>query len=403
MEILNRDSLFNALSDADFSTGQSLKQFSNPVNLSMIIKGFSEETGLITPDYTQELESVNNQPMMKSYVTKPLLYNQFVAKQGLRKAVCVNETDILLGYQYSLKIEKWNTDSNKLDQNFINNTEAPDFLDISPKKKILYTVTESKNVRFFNSETGKSIGKAVKLDLSNSSTVILDQDENRFAGRTDRQTVGIFDIESGKPQEKIHDPKMSKYLLSKDFSRIFMLKNDGSWQLKNVKSGAVEMKGTKPVAGVNFGGDGKNLMIVYADNNVEIVDLGTFKPIIKLKSVFNEIGDFSADGKHFAVSEDVNSVKIWSVKDRKPVGESIPSTKYTSFFRFSDDGSKIFVADNTKRSLQHQINIYDTKTGKNVTVPFAVSRINFTDVFPGEKRVMTINYDTGTGPIIPNL
>ena len=384
----------------DFSTGQSLKKFANPMSMNMIIKGFDNDPGSISPDYTQDLELINNQATMKGFVTKPLLYNQFVAKEGLKTIVCSDENSVLMSYKFSPKIEKWNSDSNQLNANFINNSEVPDFFDISKNKKILYTISETKNVRFFNAETGKPIGKTVKLDRSNASFVMIDKDENRFAGRIDHQTVGIFDIETGKVKEKIQDLKMSKYLLSKDFSKIFALKNDGSWELKDIKSGKVNLQGKKSVTGVNFSGDGKNLMIIYEDANVEIVDLSNFKPIIKLKSIINATGDFSESGEYFAVSEDVNLVRIWSVKERKPIGESIPSTKFTTFFRFSEDGSKIFVTDNSKQGLQHQINIFDTKTGKNVTVPFAVSRIQRTDVFPGEKRVLTVNFDTGTAPIV---
>lgn len=368
--------------------------------MSSVIRKFDEDLGPISPDYTQVLEVINNQAVMNSFVTKPLLYNQFVAKPGLQTIICSDEKAVLMSYKFSPKIEKWDTDTNSLNTNFINNVEAPEFFDITKNKKILYSISQTKNVRFFNSETGKPIGKNVKLDQANAAFVMINKDENCFAGRIDNQTVGIFNIENGKTEQKIHDMKLAKYMLSPDFSKIFVLKNDGSWQLRDVESGKVDMKGTKAVTSVRFSGDDKSLMIIYGDANVEILDLKNFKPFIKLNSIINATGDFSEDGAYFAISEDVNLIRIWSVKDKKPIGESIPSTKNTTFFRFSEDGSKIFVTDNSDQTLQNQINIFDTKTGKNVTVPFAVSRIQRTDVFPGEKRVLTVNFDMGTAPII---
>ena len=385
----------------DFSTGKSLKKFETPISMSRIIPQFDNGTVHVSPDYTQDLVVVNNQATMKSFVTKPLLYNQFVAKKGLKDIICSDESNVLMSYKYSPKIEMWNSDTNQLNSNFIDNKEIPEFFDVLKNKPLLYTISASKNVKFYHTETGKQQGKTIQLHPSNAAFVMMDKEEKYFAGRLDKHTIGIFNIESGKTENKITDPKISKYLLSRDFSKIFILKNDQSWQLKDVKSGKIYLKGNKPVTGVNFSGDSKNLMIIYGDANVEIIDMNSLESVIKLKSIFNATGDFSDDGEYFAISEDVNLVKIWSVKQRKPIGESIPVTKFATFFRFSEDGSKIFVTDNAKNeAIQHQINIFDTQTGKNVTVPFAISRIQKTDVFPKEKRVLTVNFDTGTAPIV---
>lgn len=379
----------------DTQTGAVLKEFKNYI--TRLDKFLSTK---LSPIHTHEVKTVDNQLYISNLNKGQMLLAQVSSEEEIQDVKAGYESKIFFRTRSNPNISSWDYATQKLNPKFIKTPSNIQTLGYLNKQKLLYTTDYDKKVRFYDAKDGKTVGKTLQYDSKNFIPNF-DEDQKRVAFKTKPNTIGIFSIQTGELKAQYQDDQMDKYMMSPSLSTILILNKDGSWKMMDIESKKKIAGDKRKLAGARFSPDGKNLMMFWPQNDVDIISMDPFKKLFSVKSINNPTGDFS-NGDKFAISEDATHVRIWSIKDKRPLGQTIPVSQSAVYVRFTEDGNRLFVVDKDPNNYSFSyanIVVYDTNSGYPLTMPFAPSGIHYAELFKDESRILTVDRSTGK-PVI---
>lgn len=326
-----------------------------------------------------------------------MLLSQLSSDENLNSITPGPESKIFFTKPVQNNVVLWDYATDKINPQFIKTSKPVSKLEYLQKANLLL-VQSGKNISFYNAKDGKPVGKPVTTNHDNK-VVSFNNDQTEFAAKDAPNEVAVWNLKTGQKSGTLRDDALDKYMMSPDLKTIFILNKDQTWKYLNFKTREKIASGKAGLQGLRFAPDGNAVMMFYQNGNVDVMELPAMKKLFSIKSISNPYGDFS-NGDKFAVSEDMNHIRIWSLKDRKPIGQSIQVSNQLDYFRFSEDGSKIFIADNAEGTTMNDVvTVYDSNTGYPVTMPFAPSQITFAKVFSDDSRIVTASRNAGK-PVI---
>ena len=377
----------------DVSNGRVLSSRPLPKVL-MLMAGFSNmiEADLLTiddhsPDWTQEIVTQNTQSFIKNEQGAPLRPFQHYADERLRKVIPgLTERDLFILNGNGTSADKMDVVTGEIDSGFVSIPETIADIHLLNIPKILLVKGESNRTYFFDAGTGKPTGEPFDSEVR---TYIFNADQSQVLARTGPDRFSIWEIPTGrKLTDFVYPDGLGRFTANPDFSSI-LIGGDRSWKIVDVKTQQVieEREGT--ISSGAYSSTGKHLVLVDATGKATIMDTRDYEPQIELQSIEFPFIVFNHAGNTVAISEDAEHMRLWNLDTKKTFGQTIRVSKFSKYFHFSEDDSKIFVQDDGE-SLRSTAKIVDAKTGSVLTMPFINQRFDAIYVMPGDRQLMTV-------------
>lgn len=354
----------------------------------------------LSPLHTHEIKNVDNQLYISNLNKGQMLLSQVSSEEEIRDVKAGYDSKVFFRTNGNTNIASWDYATQKVNTKFVSTPSAIKNLGYLNKERLLYVSDNDKKVRFYDAENGKTVGKPLEY-ITDNFVPFFDTDQKKMGIKNLANGFTIFNIKNGQEETVYRDDQMEKFMLNTDLSQALILNKDGSWKMVDIKTKKKIAGDKRKISGVRFSPNGKNLMMFWPQGDVDIIDLGSFKKLFTVKSISNPIGDFS-DGDKFAISEDATHIRIWSIKDKKPLGQTIPVSQSSVYVKFTEDGNRLFVVDKDSEAYSFSyanVVVYDTNSGYPLTMPFAPSGINYAELFKDESRILTVDRTTGK-PVI---
>lgn len=361
---------------------------------------FSDNKSL-SPDRTQEAKMVNNEVFIQNVVSIPMLKSQIILDTTLLKAITsqTNENVYVLNKGAS-QVEVYNLFTGEQQAPVFKTPERINALGHSEKAKLFYTVSgpgsisNRLTIRFWDESTGKQASPNINL-FKQGSTFFISPDGKNFAARVNEKTIGIYNIQSGKPDIQFTSKKeVRNYLISENLQNAIIVAPDKSWQVADVKNNKVikeiPASDVSIVAG-GFSPDGSKLATRTSDGTVSVYNVNNMSLSFSFPSQTTNEGvlKFSPDGKTLAASDNINAIKLWDVEDKISFGQTIKSTQSINNFEWTKDGKYIYVVLND--FSEGNIFVYDASTGYPAAQPFGSGVVLGSQVIESNNSIMTLS------------
>jgi WD40 repeat protein len=286
----------------------------------------------------------------------------------------------------------------------------------SPDGHIFITASWDKTLRLWDVTTGQPIGPHLRGHREGVTSVAFSPDGRRIVSGSADNTLRLWDATSGQPigsPIRGHTGWIRNVAFSPDGRRIVSSSEDLTLRFWNADTGKPIGRPLHRQSNVSlskgFSPDGRVFVSGSDDETLHLWDVNTGKAFSLLNQAYKSgsyfrldnrettlwSASFSPDGRRIASLSNVNTLLIWDVATRKPIGPSlqghITSVKDAAL-AFSPDSRRIVSGseDNTLR-------IWDANTGQPIGSPLRghtkrVMTVNFT---PDGKRILSTS-DDGT-------
>lgn len=377
----------------DRNTDRKVTSGTAPINFKELLP---PEEDVIAPDLTQ---STKNQQGVRNLITDQgpsLLRNQVQLGSDVVNVQTVPDSKtVLVLKKDGTSLDQWNLEDGKQQPKFIQVGKIIKDFGVSRKHDFVYTITDladqRREVRFFQATTGTPLGQPIVIEGKN---ILLDQAGVLSSGRLSKDTMGIWEIQTGKRIREFALPPKVRYQLSQDFSKILTLKADGQWQIIDIKTGQTLYQERSHLTGASFIGEDRYLL-AFRENKIDLYDMEDFKKRITIPTYGNvPKSDLSPDGKILAVAEDAKYIRLWDLEKKQAIGQKIKNDTAGKFLLFSKDGRTIFTTDSGDSGTERGIAIFDAATGLPVSMPFGMSKIDYVFLLQNEQRVVTLDFTT---------
>src|SRR5262245_23708303 len=148
--------------------------------------------------------------------------------------------------------------------------------------KRIITASDDKTTRFWDAETGKQIGRSLKLNTNTVSSVALSPDGKRVVSASGDKTARLWEAETGKQIGELligHADIVRSAAFSPDGKRVVTASSDNTARLWNAETGrqiGEPLVGhTGFVLSAAFSPDGKRVVTASADNMARLWDVET--------------------------------------------------------------------------------------------------------------------------------
>lgn len=296
---------------------------------------------------------------------------------------------LFLKRRQASSIERWHLPSGEREALFVR-TDAPiEHWGLLKRAGLLFTVSPEKELRFYRTEDGTMVGKAIQLAGTNFGT---DRSEGRIIARKDERSLGIWEIAGGTLQASLPlAGGQAKFLSAPDFRQILWLHPDGSWHIDSMEDGTLLHRGSGDLLSARFTDDSR-LFLAFGSGSAEVFDTRGYHHLFSIPSTGeNPTGDISPDGEMIALADSTNQVRLWHMGRQQPVGQPIPFDPTSRFFRFSADGKRVITTHQAPQSLDTGVLFYDSASGLPLSMPVALSRRTDRLLLPAdESRLITL-------------
>ncbi|MCT1529907.1 toll/interleukin-1 receptor domain-containing protein [Sphingobacterium daejeonense] len=375
------------------NNGSTLKNTELPRNIffltdlmKMMEKDPSDEDAT-SPDWSQYLVSNNSQTFIENKNTTPLRVAQYYEEGGLSHAhPGITNDEAFLRYKGKPALAKLNLKTGQKNSEFIKiPEEIALFLVLQKSKKILVKGISGKTY-FFDASNGKPVGKPFDSQVK---TYIFNKDETEVMARTSNKSFAAWDIATGKQTLNFAmDQDIPGFTVSPDFKTVVMVKPDG-WSIMDIASKKVLAEGKETINSGAFSPTSEYLVIISKSGDAKVLKTTDYKPIFQVKTIAAPFIVFNNEGNVMALSEDATHMRLWNLETKKSFGQNIRISRFTQYFHFSDDDSKIFVQDDGER-FAFAAKVVDAKSGNILTMPFINQKFDGIYIMPGDKQIMTV-------------
>ncbi len=371
------------------ATNQLLSTGETGIDLARLL--FDDSPNL-SPDMTQRVENQEGSFYLVTELAPALLRSQFELGPNLVSLFAKPDSSgVMLLKKNSRSLQFLALDGKDEIRDFINTPSEIERFGVLDENDLVYTVSRPENgrnqLRFFRAATGKSIGKPMSV----KGMLSFSHDGRRFSSRVDEVSLGIWDIETGERVYTVTLRKGEKYRLSEDLSSILILDERSNWRVVDIASSKVLHQESTRIKGASFTPDNHYLLAFFNDT-AQLYDLADFSKTLS----FPTAGDLpkaqlSPDGKVLAVAEDNRYIRLWSLENKRPIGQKIKNDAIGGYLNFSADGNLLFTTDPQKVGSEKGITMYDTTTGLPVVMPFGISRISDVEMMSNGKDILTVD------------
>lgn len=340
-----------------------------------------------SPDWTQKIVSQNTQSFIENEKGAPLKLFQHYVDQHLQKvSPGLTAHELFILDKDSKSVDKMDVQTGDRIQDFISPSEKVADMQVLRKSRVLLVKGESGRTYFFDAITGKPMGKSFDSQVK---SYIYNNDQTQVLARTGPDRFGIWEIPSGRQLVDFTYPQpIEKFTANPDFKSI-LIAGEQSWKIVDIETQHVIAEAEGTLSSGAYSTTGEHLVIVDATGKAKILDTRNYQSIVDLQSIEFPFIVFNHAGNVAAVSEDAEHMRLWNLDTKKTFGQTIRVSKFSKYFHFSDDDTKIFVQDDGE-SLGSTAKIVDAKTGSILTMPFINQRFDGIYVMPGDQQLLTV-------------
>ena len=340
-----------------------------------------------SPDWTQEIVNKNTQSFIKNAQGAPLRPFQQYADQRLKKVIPgITAYELFILNKDSTSVDKMDIRTGERHAKFLSISEAIADIHLLNRPQILLVKDVNNRTYFFDATSGKPIGEPFDSEVK---SYIFNTDQTQVLARTGPDRFGIWEIPSGRKRVTfVYPDTLEKFTANPDFTTIFVAGHQ-SWKIIDIKSQEIVKEGKGAVSSGAYSSTGKHLVIVDATGKAQIVDTRHYQPFIEFQSIEFPFIVFNHAGNVVAISEDAEHMRLWDLDTKKTFGQTIRVSKFSKYFHFSEDDSRIFVQDDGDNFVP-VAKIVDAKTGSILTMPFINQQFDAIYVMPGDQQLMTV-------------
>ncbi|WP_312136571.1 toll/interleukin-1 receptor domain-containing protein [Sphingobacterium sp.] len=356
-------------------------------NLTKILAQDPNDMDYHSPDWTQEIVNANPLSFIKNIRNTPLKLAQYYADDNFLAGIPgKNENDLYVLNRNSNSIDLLNTQTGETKKGYFSIKDQINFIHFLPVSNIFIAKDKNGLTHAFDANTGKEIGKAFNSQVK---TYVFNAEQTQVLARTGNNGFGIWDLRTGK-QLISYETKgpLGGFTASPDLKTILAV-DKNSWKIIDVQTKKVlkEEKGT--LNSGTFNKQGTALVVVRNDGKASVLNTKDYKTMFEIPTIEFPFLVFNNKGNVVAISEDANHMRLWSLDTKKSFGQNIIISKYSKFFQFSEDDSKIFVQDDAE-GFGYVAKLVDASNGNVLTMPFINKKFDYIHILPGEKKILTV-------------
>lgn len=340
-----------------------------------------------SPDWTQQIVSQNTQSFIENEKGAPLKLFQHYVDQHLQKvSPGLTAQELFILDKDSKAVDKMDVQTGDRTQGFVSISEKATDMQVLRKSRVLLIKGESGRTYFFDATTGKPMGEPFDSEVK---SYIYNNDQTQVLARTSPDRFGIWEIPSGRQLVDFKYPQpIGKFTANPDFKSI-LIAEEKSWKIVDIETQEVITEEAGSLSSGAYSTTGDHLVIVDATGKAKILDTRNYRSIVDLQTIEFPFIVFNHAGNVAAVSEDAEHMRLWNLDTKKTFGQTIRVSKFSKYFHFSDDDTKIFVQDDGER-LGSTAKIVDAKTGSILTMPFINQQFDAIYVMPGDRQLLTV-------------
>ena len=253
----------------------------------------------------------------------------------------------------------WDLSTGKpIGQPLIGHTNGVNSIDFSPDGKTLASGSDDKTIIIWDVATGKPTGQPLIGHTDVIYSVAFSPDGKTLASGSVDKTIVLWDVATWKPKGQPlakHKGAVNSIAFSPDGKTLASGSDDHTIILWNVATGKLQsgpLTGHgNPVESVAFSPDGRTLasgsettFSSTYDTTIFLWDAATGKliqPLIGSASSVYSVA-FSPDGKTLASGSDDNTITLWNVALRQPIGDPLHGHAGSVYsVAFSPDGKTL--------------------------------------------------------------
>ena len=380
----------DVLSPADgrVLSSQKLPQnlfFSDPF-LKQIVNANTFTTVQHAADYTQQIIDENGQAFIENIKATPMQLNRYYADSALSQVlVGENEQQLYISNKNSPLVEKLDLATGKRNP-WLRLTEPSNFMELLRKSKVLIIKGLSGKTYLYNAQTGKQIGAPIESQVK---SYLFNKDQTEVLLRTGPSGFGIWSLLTGEKRIQYdHKGPLLKFTSNPDFKSILTV-SDTSWKVYEIPTGKIIREGKERISSGAFNTTGDYLVIVSSSGKATVYETKGYTKLVSISTIEFPFMAFNNKGDVLAISEDDSHVRLWDLNEKKSFGQTIRVSKYSKFFTFSKDDSKIFVQDDADH-LNYALKVVDAKTAAVLTMPLINRRFSALEILPSEQQCLTV-------------
>lgn len=359
--------------------------FTNPF-LKQIIDGNTLSTEQTSADYTQQIISDHGQTFIENIKASPLQLHRFYADSLLSEMVPGLAGDHLyVVNKNSPVVEKMDLATGER-KKWLTLPEAITFIDLLRKPKVLILKGKSGKTYLYDAVTGKAAGTGFDSQVK---SYLFSTDQTEVLARTGPDEFGIWNVQSGK--QRLHfkyGQPLAKFTANPDFKTILVVTDD-NWKVIDLATKKTIKKGVGHISSGAYNMTGTYMVIINAAGEAVVYETKDYRPILSIKTIEFPFLVFNHGGNVLAISEDDSHMRLWDLNAKKSYGQTVRVSKFSKFFTFSDDDSRIFVQDDGEH-LNYVVKIVDAKTGGVLTMPLINQHFNVLEVLQDNRRLLTV-------------
>lgn len=219
--------------------------------------------------------------------------------------------------------------------------------------------------------TAEPIYTPFKIDRHEVSKIALSPDDKLIVTGGEDGTLGIWDIETGKPHDPDfligHQKEINKVVFAADGQRIVSASEDKTLMFWNLETDCAVLRANDQIRSIAFDPNSSHFVAGGWNGSLQLWDFKTRKPVeiafenevllaneIKLSTVA-----FSPDGRQIAAGLNDGTARFWDVTTGKLLNLRVfGHNSWINDIAFSLDGRIVVSASNDKKII-----FWDTQTG----------------------------------------
>jgi WD40 repeat protein len=316
-----------------------------------------------------------------------------------------NDGKKILTSSFTIKSKIWDASNGELLQRLEGHTKTADFAKYSPDGKKIITVFKDNSFRIWNVNTGQIVcskmGSGNYYSSLQYKAVEFSNDGKRVK-ISDKNTIEIFDAESGKLLKSFDMKKINVLSISPDMTTYIISTQNLTVSLKNlISNSTIKMLKGKAIKAYYFAAissDSKHIVAASEDNFVGMWDMESGKLVQSFQGVKGKVKDvnFSPENTTIVSLAINNIIHLWNVSNGKLLKTfkaENDNIRDISNIIFSPSGKQVvinYVDKDSKFNTNTQI--WEIKTNRSVSVG-GLNKITTKSNFSLDRQQIILNTD----------